>query len=138
MKYLGPLLLLTISNVFSCEVQSSLFGKSVYTGDNPEVVFGKVESTWNANSEIYDTLYLKSKSQPKDAKLVIHKDKKVLISKVIKTKKSKKTDTYELINLNFKKDLISRNQDFPFTAKLEYQVDGKKFCSQSIKFMVTK
>jgi len=138
MKYLGLFLLLSISNVFSCEVKPSLFGESIYAGDDPEVVYGKLETSWNANSEIYDTLYLRSTSVPKDAKLVIYKDQKLLASKIVKINKSNKSDTYKISNLDFKKDLIGRNQDFPFTAKLEYQVNGKKHCSQSIHFMVTK
>ncbi len=130
--------MLVSSSAFCCEVEVSLYGESIYKGDSPETVYGKIETTWNANSEIYDTLYLRTKSKAEGAKLIITKNEKQLSSKEIKIEKSNKSDTYRLTNISFKDDLIARNQDFPFSARIDYSRDGKKFCTQTIKFMVTK
>jgi hypothetical protein len=138
MKYLVIIFSLTLSYAYSCVEETSLYGESVYSGKDPEIVYVQVEKTWNANSEIYDSLYLNSKSRPEDIHFIILKKNKSFFSKRINIKKSTKENTYKISNLSFKKDLVARNQDFPFIAKFEYRRGGKSYCTQSVQFMVTE
>lgn len=96
-------------------------------------------SFWNTSSEVFDSLYIKSKSREKLSKAVLEISSKKGSRRASFKLAPKTKGWWRLENADFRKHVMPKKGDYPARLKLRvYGKDSLEVCAQTYRFGVVK